>query len=129
MRNEAIPLCAIKRARERHIVVSTFLQFARLLHDVYLPGRPSGSAMESVMIAAVILLGHVEGRPFTVARSPAIWGLHRRRCGTAAEPAGRMTSVGSPSGASKSVTFDRSAGEPPIIPQQSRSWLNAAIPT
>jgi hypothetical protein len=75
MRKEGIPLCAIKRARERHTVVSTFLQLARLLHDVYLPGRPSGSAMESVMIAAAIFLGHVEGRPFTVAKLAGYLGL------------------------------------------------------
>jgi DNA-binding transcriptional ArsR family regulator len=56
-------------------VVSTFLQLARLLHDLYLPGRPSGSAMESVMIAAAIFLGYAEGRPFTVAKLAGYLGL------------------------------------------------------
>jgi DNA-binding transcriptional ArsR family regulator len=75
MRDGGIPLCAIERARERYTVVSTFLTLVRLLHDLYLPGRPPGSAIESVMIAAAIFLGHAEGKPFNVNKLALYLGL------------------------------------------------------
>jgi DNA-binding transcriptional ArsR family regulator len=75
MRAEGIPLCEIRRARERHTVVSTFLQLVRLLNNLYLPTVEPGAAMESVVIAAAIFLGHVEGRPFTVAKLAGYLGL------------------------------------------------------
>jgi DNA-binding transcriptional ArsR family regulator len=75
MRDEGIPLCPIERAAERHAVVTAWLTVSEMLHDLYLPGTPAGSAMESIHLAAWVFRGHVEGRPLTVAKMSHVSGL------------------------------------------------------
>jgi DNA-binding transcriptional ArsR family regulator len=61
-------LPALRRSRERLAVVDTFLKLVAGLHDLYLPGVPHGSSTESVVIAAAIFKGLVEGRPFNLSK-------------------------------------------------------------
>jgi hypothetical protein len=75
MRDEGIPLCPIERAAERHTMVSTFLDIAAKLHDLYLPDVEAGKALESVVLAAWVFRGHVEGRPLTIAKLAHVSGL------------------------------------------------------
>jgi predicted transcriptional regulator len=35
---------------------------------LYLPGVPAASSIESVIIAATVFKGHVQGRPFTLTK-------------------------------------------------------------
>jgi DNA-binding transcriptional ArsR family regulator len=50
-------------------------RFSRLLHDLYLPGSAAGAAMESVHLAALVFQGHVENRPYTIAKLSYASGL------------------------------------------------------
>ena len=75
MGDEGIPLCEIERSAERHAVVTTWLTISEMLHDLYLPGVPTGSAVEGVHLAAMIFQGHVEKRPFTLTKLALVSGL------------------------------------------------------
>jgi DNA-binding transcriptional ArsR family regulator len=63
-----LPLPPLRRSRERLAVVRTFLKLVDQLHDLYLDSTSHGLTLESVVIAATIFLGHVEGRPFNTSK-------------------------------------------------------------
>jgi len=61
----------IKAARQREIFCQTVIDIMRRAHDAYTPTEAFGSILGASFVGVCIALGHMQERPFTVAKLAA----------------------------------------------------------
>jgi biotin operon repressor len=68
----------IQYARQRAVLCRLMIDLMRGVHTAYAPANePFGSRLETFFIGLCVALGHIDGKPFSVAKIAAYMGVPR----------------------------------------------------
>src|SRR6516162_4514483 len=64
----------IKKARQRLVLCRLMIDVMRTVHGAYAPANERfGTRLETFFIALCIVLGDIDGKPFSVAKIASVW--------------------------------------------------------
>ncbi len=70
----------LKKARERLVLCRLMIDLMRTVHGAYAPAtEPFGTRLETFFIGLCVVLGDIDGRPFSVAKIAAYMRVPRIR--------------------------------------------------
>jgi hypothetical protein len=68
----------VEFAGQRRVLCRLVIDMMRTLHEHYAPTEePFGKRLESIFIGMTLVLGQIEGRPFSVGKTAAFMGMPR----------------------------------------------------
>ena len=68
----------VRNARQRLVLCRLMVDIMRTVHDAYAPvSEPFGTRIETFFIAGCVAIGHLEGKPFSVAKIAAYMRVPR----------------------------------------------------
>ena len=81
---------AIKKARQRLMLCRLMIDMMRGVHTAYAPANePFGTRLEAFFIGVCVALGHMDGKPFSVAKIAA-YARATEHCHTQARPIAKL---------------------------------------